>query len=112
MRISMSLALSVVALAWVVPQLALSEEGFEKRKAEALANMDEHIQMMQKNRACVAAAPDHETMRKCRESMKDMRKGERMESLEKRGARIDQRMDKLKGKPGPGRGQGQAPGSH
>jgi hypothetical protein len=103
----MKLALSIAALALVLPQLSLAEEGFDKRKAEALANMDEHIQALQKNRECVSAATDREGLKKCRDTMKDFRKGERLEQMGKRGSRLEKRMDKLKSKGA----QGEAPGT-
>jgi alpha-D-ribose 1-methylphosphonate 5-triphosphate synthase subunit PhnG len=65
------------------------DNGFEKRKAEHLAEIDQHLQKMQEHRSCVNSATNIDALKKCRDEMHEWRKNERAEhrdnKLGKRG---------------------------
>jgi hypothetical protein len=58
----------------------------------------EHIQKLQEHKACVSGASTPEALKQCRASMKEWRQDQRLEQMEKRKARIEERMQKLKSK--------------
>jgi len=96
MKIPCVLIVVVLALGGAVA--ARAEEDFEKRKSEALAGIDERIQKLQEHKACVSGAATPDALKQCRSSMKEWWQGQRLEQMEKRKARIDERMQKLKSK--------------
>jgi hypothetical protein len=59
----------------------VSQEGFEKRKAEALSRHDEA-------KACISSAQNPEALRECRKKMRE-------EHRRRRGEKIDERIQKL-----------------
>ena len=48
-----------------------------QHKADALARIDGRIKKMQEHRSCVAAAADHEALKKCHEAMRQYAEEER-----------------------------------
>jgi coenzyme F420-reducing hydrogenase beta subunit len=84
---------------------ARAQEDFEKRKAEAVAGIDERIQKLQEHKACVSGASTPEALKQCRGSMKEWQQGQRLEHMEKNKARIEERMQKLKSKKDASSGQ-------
>jgi hypothetical protein len=87
-----------VVLALVGVVVARAEEGWEKRKSEALAAIDERIQKLQEQKSCVSGAATPDALKQCRASMKEWQQGQKLEHMEKHKARIDERMQKLKSK--------------
>jgi Ni/Co efflux regulator RcnB len=77
---------------------ARAEEDFEKRKSEAVAGIDERIQKLQEHKACISGASTPDALKQCRASMKEWQQGQRLEHMEKRKGRIEERMQKLKSK--------------
>ncbi len=86
------LVLSVLALS-----PAFAAEDITAHKQEILTEIDQRIQKMQEHRNCINAATTREAMMQCRQAMKDFHKGERLEHLERRKGRLDQKMQKLQG---------------
>lgn len=64
---------------------------FEKRKAEALTHLNEHIQKLQSHKSCVEAAKDAEALKACREDMQSWRKELRGQMKERRENRKQRR---------------------
>ena len=60
---------------------------FEEKKAAKLAEIDKHISKMQEHRGCVAAAADHDAMKKCHEAMKSFHDEMRKEHEAKMGGK-------------------------
>ena len=83
------LFLSVVIMAANATTSFSQDNDFEKKKTERLSEIDQHIQKMQEHRNCVNSATNIESLRKCRDEMKEWRKSERAEhrdnKLGKRG---------------------------
>lgn len=71
---------------------------FNTHKTEILSHIDEKVQKMQEHKSCVQAAQDKEALKKCKESMHEWRKGERMEHMEKLKERLEGRMEKMQKK--------------
>lgn len=81
---------------------AFAAEDITAHKQEILTEIDQRIAKMQEHRGCIAGATTKEAMMQCRQAMKDFHKGERMEHLERRKGRLDQKMQKLQGNPSAG----------
>jgi len=81
--------LSIVILGTSATTSFSQDNNFEKRKAEHLAEIDQHLQKMQEHRSCINGATNIEALKKCRDEMHDWRKNERTEhrdsKLGKRG---------------------------
>lgn len=73
-----ALILSPVAFAKV------SQENFEKRKAEALSRHDEA-------KACISSAQTPEALRECRKKMRDEHRRRRAEKLDERIQKLEER---------------------
>lgn len=79
--------------------IAIADDGdFAKHKSEMLKHIDERIQKMTEHKNCVSGAADKDGLKKCRESMREWRKGEMQEMRERRMDGMQKRLDKLKEK--------------
>lgn len=59
-------------------------EGFERKKSERLADIDEHLKKLQEHRACVSAATTYDDLSRCRYAMRDWRREKNYDGLGKR----------------------------
>ncbi len=57
----------------------------EQRKAKLISSIDERINMLQEVKTCVSAAQTPEDFKKCREKIREERKGSWEERKEQRG---------------------------
>jgi hypothetical protein len=71
------------------------EDHFQQMKQEILAEVDAHLDIMQKFRACVASAADGPGMRKCREEREAAEKAYMRSKKQERLKRIDEQQKKL-----------------
>lgn len=94
-RISLAM---IVALSAGTAFAQEDKANLEQRKSEALANIDERISKLNEHKSCVQAAQSREGMEKCHQAMKEFRNSERMQHMEKRKAKMDERMEKMKAK--------------
>ena len=76
------LLLSSVILGTSATTSFSQDNDFEKRKAQHLAEIDQHLQKMQEHRNCLNSATNIEALKKCRDEMHDWRKNERTEHLD------------------------------
>lgn len=76
---------------------AFAAEDITAHKQEILAEIDQRLAKLEDHRGCIAAASTKEAMMQCRQSMKEFHKSERIEHLERRKGRLDQKMQKLQG---------------
>ena len=74
---------------------AAAGDNLETRKAEMLKEIDEHISKMQEHKSCVSAASTKEALMSCHDKMKEYRKGERMEHMDRRMERMQERKEKM-----------------
>jgi len=57
----------------------------DQRKAKLISSIDERINMLQEVKACVSAAQTPEDLRKCREKLREERRGSSEERKGQRG---------------------------
>jgi hypothetical protein len=69
-----------------------AEEKLEKRKAKAASEIDNRIQKLQEHKGCISSASTPDALKQCRDARKESHQAERVEMLEKRKSRIDERM--------------------
>ncbi len=62
----------------------VSQEGFEKRKAEALARHDEA-------KSCISSAQNPEALRECRKKMREEHHRQRAEKIDERIQKLEER---------------------
>lgn len=75
---------------------AQPEKNFEERKAQHLKEIDEKIQKMQEHRNCVANTNSVDDLKKCRASMQEFHKSEKIERLENRKKSLEKKIDEIK----------------
>ncbi len=88
-------ALLALASLVSVTRFALAADDISAHKAEVLSEIDQKIAKMTEHRGCVNAATTKDAMHDCHEKMKSWRESEHKEHLEKRRARIDEKIQKL-----------------
>lgn len=84
----------------ILPALFLSislwgkEEGFEKRKAEALKRIEERMAKLTEHRNCVSTSTAQEQLKACREKMRDWLQDLKEDRREMRKDRWEKRKSK------------------
>jgi hypothetical protein len=74
------------------------DDKFAEHKQKALTEIDERLQKLNEHKACVSAATNVAALEECHKKMQEFRFGERMEHMQNRKERIDERMKKAQEK--------------
>ena len=70
---------------------------FEERKQHVLSEITEHEKHLAEHKNCVQAAATQDALHECRVDMKEHRKAEKMERMQRRRDRLDQKIKEEKG---------------
>lgn len=94
--LAVSMGFSVCAYAQTAP--AEKTENFAQRKAEAIKAVEERMSELNQLKACISAATEPGSIKKCHETHKSAMKGMRNEIRVEKIQRIEQRQQKLEQK--------------
>lgn len=71
------------------------DEKFNEHKQKALQNMDERITGLQNAKACISAASDRASMKKCHEQLAKARQDRKAASIDQRMSRLQEMKSKM-----------------
>ena len=89
---------TIFLISFLMSSVGFAQGDFATQKQQMLSNIEQNIAGMTAHKDCVTAAQKAEDLQKCRGIMREAHMGKRMEHMEMRKGRMDEKMKRMQGK--------------